>query len=366
MEKTLFVLLSLVLTFGSLDAREPRIITVDNKYPSMGEYTTIQAAHDAAQAGDTIYVYPSVIPYSGIEVTKKLTLIGNGWAEPGFALYSTTISGDMKFSANSDGSKLISFGGYFRIEIDAGDIQILRNQIIHIGFISYNFVNNIRRILVSQNSVILPVNKLYNELQNILIYVNPNYDLYISNIFFEIGNCSSEPYLCHNPMGFIVSMGSTLYLTNNYFHLPIHDACNTTDCGNYLFDCSNSTITFVYNIVQGGYFCRDNCPIQSRNNLSLEKYERCSMTFYCCYYMFGVENYAPPDEVFASGYHVIPNSKASKEMNNGRELGIYGGPTPFVDGGYPGIPIINDLNSEDVGSKQNGLKVKFKAKSNKD
>ncbi|MES2518449.1 MAG: hypothetical protein V4585_10100 [Bacteroidota bacterium] len=42
-------------------------------------YTTIQAAHDAAVAGDIIYVEPSVTDYGSVDVRKRLTIIGNGY-----------------------------------------------------------------------------------------------------------------------------------------------------------------------------------------------------------------------------------------------------------------------------------------------
>ena len=44
-------------------------ITVDIKHPSIGDYTNLQEAHNAASDGDTILVYPSDSSYPGIEVT---------------------------------------------------------------------------------------------------------------------------------------------------------------------------------------------------------------------------------------------------------------------------------------------------------
>jgi hypothetical protein len=42
-------------------------------------YTTIQAAHNAAVAGDIIYVEPSSASYGNLNCTKRLTIIGNGY-----------------------------------------------------------------------------------------------------------------------------------------------------------------------------------------------------------------------------------------------------------------------------------------------
>lgn len=42
-------------------------------------YSTIQAAHDAASNGDIIYVEPSGTAYGNLEMTKQLTIYGNGY-----------------------------------------------------------------------------------------------------------------------------------------------------------------------------------------------------------------------------------------------------------------------------------------------
>ena len=47
---------------------------------SLNMYSSLQAAHDAAVAGDIIYVEPSITNYGGLICTKTLQIIGNGYA----------------------------------------------------------------------------------------------------------------------------------------------------------------------------------------------------------------------------------------------------------------------------------------------
>ena len=42
-------------------------------------YTTVQAAHDAAAIGDTLYVEPSTTAYGALSMNKRLVIIGNGY-----------------------------------------------------------------------------------------------------------------------------------------------------------------------------------------------------------------------------------------------------------------------------------------------
>ena len=46
------------------------------------------------------------------------------------------------------------------------------------------------------------------------------------------------------------------------------------------------------------------------------------------------------------------------------DTGIYGGSTPFIDGGFPGLPSIMEIQADHVGSQTGGLDINVKAKSN--
>ncbi|QRM89632.1 hypothetical protein FG167_10480 [Lacinutrix sp. WUR7] len=58
------------------------IITIDNNSGSTTTHQTIQAAHDAASAGDIIYVQPSGTSYGAVTIDKELTIVGRSHSEP--------------------------------------------------------------------------------------------------------------------------------------------------------------------------------------------------------------------------------------------------------------------------------------------
>ena len=50
-----------------------RILTVSNQTsPQVAQYTNLQTAQNAAQNGDTIYLYPSLSSYSGINIITTI------------------------------------------------------------------------------------------------------------------------------------------------------------------------------------------------------------------------------------------------------------------------------------------------------
>jgi hypothetical protein len=91
MKKSLFIALALLLMANLSNAQT---IYRCNNDPSVtlspNMFRTLQAAHDAASAGDIIYVEPSYnsISYGSLICTKTLRIIGNGY----FQTQNTSIS----------------------------------------------------------------------------------------------------------------------------------------------------------------------------------------------------------------------------------------------------------------------------------
>ena len=52
--------------------------TVDNRPGTTAQFTSVQAAHDAAQIGDFIYIHPSSTSYGNISINKQIHLRGIG------------------------------------------------------------------------------------------------------------------------------------------------------------------------------------------------------------------------------------------------------------------------------------------------
>lgn len=315
---TIFTVMIIMFAFSGAQAA---IITVDNKTPSIGDYTTLQAAHDAASDsdGDVIYVYPSDAVYQGITVTKKIRFVGTGFDYPSEEMSTTLIAGAMTFNAGSDGSTLDGFGTNFYVTIDADNITIKRNKLSN--------------ITVAENhtgTVILQ-----------------NYGSYISVA------ASNEVLIANNNLngGIYAHLSST---TITILHNVIRTGTN-----NYAIQLANADKYIANNIIIGGicsgtnsgyYHNMSNSNQLPSGNGNIGNVDMSTV-------------FVDPDN---NDLHLLPGSPAIGAGQNGVDMGMYGGDTPYVDGGRPGLPSIFQLESDHVGSQQNGLDVTIKAKSNRE
>ena len=100
--KTLFFqepvkrLLHLILAVTAITGMAfAKVITVDNKAGSVAMFTSVQAAVDAAEVNDTILIAGSATSYGQAHVTKKLHFVG-----PGYFLQENSIPGITKEAAS--------------------------------------------------------------------------------------------------------------------------------------------------------------------------------------------------------------------------------------------------------------------------
>jgi len=72
-------LLYVLLCFAAILPATSAVITVDNSANSAGQYTGLQAAINAANAGDSIYISGSITSYGTVTLNKRLILFGTGY-----------------------------------------------------------------------------------------------------------------------------------------------------------------------------------------------------------------------------------------------------------------------------------------------
>jgi len=309
------------------------IITVDNNYPSVGDYSTLQAAHDAAGSGDTIKVYPSVVCYEAIDLTKQLFIIGAGWESPQAGIKTANICDTIVFLPGSEGSMLEGFGGNFVVNIQTNSIQIIRNFLK-----SVHVFSNTQSTYISQN--LFEISDGITNDCNLLI--ESYTEAYITNNTF----CNHGGAF----HGIIAQNGNTsLTINNNVFYISL----------GYAMILTNSNHLVTNNIIARGNDIPGIDTASCFNNM-------------CTFDQFpgGNGNLTNVDmaTVFADynncDFHLVAGSPAFGSGLNGTDMGIYGGDFPFVDGGYPGIPIIYYLDIPATGSQQDGLEVTIKARSN--
>jgi hypothetical protein len=314
-----------------------KILTVANQTtPQVAQYNTIQAAHDAAQSGDTIYVYPSQASFNGAIISKKIILIGAGFTKiNNYTDCSKIASADtIKFQESSNGSVISSINGNFKIKVIASNILIQKCML--------------SKIIINEN------------LSNVLIlncYINSNQD---PNAIRILDNTT------------LVGIKNNIILYNGYWENQGNESNSTFYVG------KNSSIIVQNNIVKGFHiiyslfansiYISDNIFFNSYggwdrwHNLSPNAILK-NGTFYC-----------DDDNDFRrisfvdlknSNYHLKDNSPAKNIGSNNQDLGVYTGDYPFVDDGAPSLPTIYYMNIPATGSQKDGLQIEIKAKTNK-
>lgn len=334
MKPTLLLLICASFACQSLFAT---IRTVSNDPNNPAQFATIQAAVNAAVAGDTIYVNASPTVYSEtVTISKRLVLIGGGYNSPnqlGFTssvvqfFFSRTATGD------PSGSVICGFN-ISSIGVSGGlptfsNITVFRNRISSFSLVGNNWLiyNNIITSLGLGNS---PVPN------NIIVQNN-----IITN--FISGTTGNANFLIdHN-----LFIGGSFYLnsiqfaaiTNNIFATstsgPIMPSSTiNNNLNNNLCNISNISATPPTNSFAGG------------PNIAAGNFVGTDPLF------VNVPNFNSYSAT--ANYRLQSTSPGRNAGTDGTDLGIYGGSFPFPSGGAPGngfdtsalppIPQVTNLN----------------------
>jgi hypothetical protein len=306
------------------------IITVDNNYPKVGDYATLQEAHDAANNGDTIYVFPSLANYSAITLHKSLHIIGSGFQYFQQGVRTTLAEGTFDFTESSNGSSLSSFGGNFNIIINADNIKILRNKLKSV------------KVNSGHTGTIIKQNFLHDNNSYYLIDIEGYNEVFIANNIIKNHSVVWYNIAANNGKGIIANQTSN---TSAIIHNVI-DLAGTTWSNGYevAMDVGTSNTIAYNNIILIGPII--GIQTEFYNNLLSPDLESVFVNFR--------EN----------DYHLKSNSPAIGAGYAGVDMGIYSGETQFVDGGYPSIPSIYYLDVPLIGTQKDGINVTIKAKSN--
>ena len=277
------------------------------------DFTTIQAAHDAASvaAGDTLHIEPSTVSYGNLTSTKKLIIIGPGYflnENSGQQANPTTATiGRLILNSGSDGSLItgltITTSGNAH-EINTGNITISRNDFkgSHIYMSGSSSYSN---VIISGNYGIGTV------------YYSSSSELLITNLFI-LNNVVTSLGLTNQFSGTIANnvIGSSNIRISNFIiknNICIDGQWQTVFVG------SNNTISNNISAANGGL------PAGNGN-----------------------QNYVSMANVFVglSGnstdgqYQLKLNSPAIGAGLNGEDCGIFGGNTPYHLSGLPKIPSV--------------------------
>lgn len=302
------------------------------------DFKTIQAAHDGASAGDTIYCIGSAQSLGDATFTKKLTIIGPGY----FLTENTNLQanpssaklGVLTFDKGSEGSMISGCEIQGGLDINTSNIYVIRDFL------------NIPRSYGYGITDIAIASQLAN------VYVQDNF---ITNggALYGTGNGISTS-----------GNDGPVFVTNNYIgtDVPINfsssdNAVIENNVINGNVACYNST--FQNNIMISGSFSGSGNGIF--NNI-------------CNSNQFTNANGNIPNTdtsaVFVNTgttdgrYQLKAGSPAKGAGVGGVDIGMFAGMNPYVLSGVPPIPSIFYFTAPFYGSKSQGLQVHIKAKVN--
>ena len=317
---------------------------VNNNPAVNAHFSTFQAAHDAAEPGDTIYVEGTGLESHygyNIVITKKLIVIG-----PGYFLAendSTHVNKvparfrDLTLEAGAAGSEIyglhIEYGtaGNGKLNIKASDVIISRNY----------FARNNDPIIIGANIQNITIT------QNYAYRITDAYETSVNNILIANNYITDIITLNNRSNGVIV---------NNVTFNGIHNVYNSQIKNN-----------IVLNAGQGSPFSQANPGNYINYNLVAGNLPAGN---------YGPDNQGNIDmsEVFlgypASGgystdgrWQLKSGSPAIAAGEDGIDCGMFGGTLPYVLSGMPPVPRIYEAIVPTAGSSSSGLPVIIKAKS---
>lgn len=332
------------------------IRTVDNNNPSAGQYTTIQAAINAANNDDVIYVYPSNIPYQGFYINKRVSVYGTGWNEEGTSIRRVTISGQVFFQAGGDNSLISGLYGWFTvIYSNVNNFQVEGCCLVYFGQSNGSTSDTSYGIIIR--------NTYFSGAYASSAYIgnsSTSNGINIYNCTFNQGEANSRKIMVNasanvNIVNSILRSGTEKMFASAYSSNGIPSVRNCyIDAAGYSNSGEVST-TFpaspliMYNIASGNLFSN------GYNNL----------------------NGIPVESVFSypitGGWTLIEGSAAidagdPDEVNNDvdgsrNDVGVFGGPFALDQNGFTSLPTITDISGTLYTSPSQGLQIHVEASS---
>lgn len=329
----------IILIFIALNANS-KIWRVNNNSGITADFTTVQAAHDAATAGDTIHLEPSGTSYGNLTMTKRLVIVSSGnyiTENPGYQVqsnsgYLTTITIS---NTGANGSVImVKFIGDINLSNNVGNILL---QSCATNYYDPLFCCGRQGFINITNSDNIIIKNCF--VNNINFNTNSNNIIITNNIIYNsIGNDASSDGLISNNT---ITAG---YFSPSYSYYTLYNCTVENNIFNYL----NTSINFYSclvrnNIAQGAYLPAGNGNQNSINMTNV--------------FVNRAGGYL--DNV----YQLKAGSPALAAGTGGVDCGAFGGSTPFKLAVTPPIPSIYKLEVPSTPAG-NTMNIKFSTRSN--
>lgn len=328
-----------------------KIWRVNNNLGISTNFTTLQQANDDVLVlnGDTLHVEGSNLGYGGLNLSKRLIVIGPGYflgSNPETQAFTVTakISSTVNFILGSSGSFIQ--GMDFRnstIGINASNISIIRNLDIGTTFLGYNATtgasSNVSNIIISQNFSMGNIGNATNPIvSNVLITNNfiKGSIIFQPNTTALIQNNVLDPTINLGPSGTVLNTQNCLY-ANNILVTGVISSAASHNNNTYSNNISNST-----QFTPSG----SNSGSNNQTNVSMASV------------------FVGPLNPTTDGNWALLNPGPGKNTaQGGGDCGIFGGSSPYVLSGMPAIPSVYFYSLPATGSNTNPLNISSKAKS---
>lgn len=328
------------------------VLTVDNNIPSIGMYTTFNAAQTAASNGDIIMLYPSTTDYGNTTITKQLTVVGAG-SNPANPNMVTTKFTPMITNEGASGSVFIGlditytgilyvyYPSTFRNCLFAGSVQIQREGTV---FEDCLFKNSVQ----VGNGSISTLNTTFTG----CTFDSNFYKLNLQNAASAI--CRNCVFLTGSNTAHIYCSGtnSTAFFYHSLFIRPDGAAQNLA-----MGQTATSNLLFINNIF--GNISGVPTNFSYLNNI----WEGSPAGITGGYNQMDVDLSGVMIDAYGGNYHYTDDSLALGAGQYQEDIGLYGGDTPFDDFWYlTYLPSIVDFNCPPVINQDGDLNVHIEAK----
>lgn len=334
-----------------------KIWRVNNNGGVAADFTTLQAAHNGAAAGDTLHLEGSPDSYGGLSCSKKLVIIGPGFflgENPNTqALALPAYVNAISFNVGSEGS--VVMGCDFNansVNIFCNDIVVKRNKFSQRSGSNIDYYIGAINIYYQSNNSGISVNNVIIS-QNFGVEIN-NTNRAATGVLISNNYIGWNGYGGDATTGVAVNMhGNTVAIfQNNVFRRGRVIAYNSNFTNNIMaagtFEGTGNLT--ANNIGAGTQFGNANGNQQNVDMATV---------------FLGAGSGISSDGAWKlkAGSPAIGGGFGST-AGNVIDCGMYGGSFPYVLSGMPPVPSVYFFENQPVGSNADPIDVNIKVKSN--
>jgi hypothetical protein len=323
-----------------------KIWRVNNNVGVNADFTTLQAAHNGASAGDTLYLESSPTSYGGLNATKKLIIIGTGYfLDQNLNLQATAMpsrADAITLNVGAAGSVIagLTFNGS-AINIYADNVIVQRNYFGTFSGSNFdwttgtiNIYSSASNIYITQNFAVI----IYNNSVSTGLLITGNYISY--GLAYGEGTSS----FCLQ-----LHTSSVAIIQNNIFRRGTLDVNNSNISNNIMYNgfFSGTGNLLSNNIANNSQF---GTASGNQENVNMSSVFELTGTYDARWKL------KAGSPALGAGYGSTPQNPV--------DCGMFGGSTPYVLSGIPAIPSIYYFANQPVGSNSDPIDVQIKVKSN--